>query len=69
MNTYKVKISERSETHMIGDVVVMAESEDKALDLCVEAVNRSTKQCFCRPVKFTNGVVYNTDKSAWDGYH
>ena len=70
MNTYKLRIkSNGSKTHLIGDVVVMAESKEDALFIAANEVSEATVDCFEEPQIFTKGVVYVTTKSAWDGYH
>lgn len=70
MNTYRLRIkSNGSKTHLIGYVVVMAESKDDALLIAANEISDATINCFEEPQIFTKGVVYVTNKSAWDGYH
>ncbi len=70
MNTYKIKIKEMgSKTHLVGDVVVMAESKKEALRMAANKINDATIDCFEEPQIYLKGVVYVTTKSSWGGYH
>jgi len=68
MNTYKVKIGSNAKTHMLGSLVVMAETESEALNMCANELQTPASD-FDKPQIWLRGIVYCTTKSAWDGYH
>ena len=68
MNTYKVKIGSNAKTHMLGFLVVMAESESEALTMCACELQTNVSD-FDKPQIWLRGIVYCTKTSAWDGYH
>jgi len=68
MKTYKVNIKRlATQTHLIGCLVVMAENEHEALKLCSNEINTNT-EVFESPIEYSAGVVFKTEKSAWDRY-
>ncbi len=53
---------------MLGSLVVMAETESEALNMCANELQTPASD-FDKPQIWLRGIVYCTTKSAWDGYH
>lgn len=68
MKTYKVEIKNvGAKTHLLGCLVVMANNKGHALSLCANEIG-TVESDFNEPVEYREGIVFCTDRSAWDGY-
>lgn len=68
MKTYSIKIRSDAKTHWIGELIVMAENEEQAIDICSSELNTDSSD-FHKPIEMTSGLVCRSIKSAWEGYH
>lgn len=73
MPAYKVRIKRYgSGTDLIGELVVVGNSKEEALSLCIEDLNSIGRHVlandFDEPVELKRGDVVRHTRSAWEGY-